>query len=263
MRIFLFLVFSLLVCLAESSITDIENLANCVKNNDEKCIKALLLKKNDLINAKTKTINDKLSQPAEKCLIYFTGVANPEESFNESMFDLLVSQGIKVYCDDFLPFFIVGNQNVSDKKTLKILKMMKKEGLDLGITKEIIGLFSQDFRLIIQSAMANKMYTFEYIVKNGGKNEFYEGAGTIIIINHYELVKRFIDNDETKIKAFFKSREYKNFVKNELEFIEIFVKNSSGGDELKGLKNLFFHPKMKKYYDEETYEKIALLIKQK
>ncbi|MDY4802658.1 hypothetical protein, partial [Campylobacter sp.] len=114
----------------ENELKELETLSLCVKNGDIECAKKSIEKYPKLLSYKlhpygsllTVTLNMKI----DKTKVDF---------FDEKMFDFLVSKGHRIYGDDnMLPFLLLLNEAVSDEKCLEIIKKMRDDGMDLGIT---------------------------------------------------------------------------------------------------------------------------------
>ena len=211
----------------ENELKELETLSLCVKNGDIECAKKSIEKYPKLLSYKlhpygsllTVTLNMKI----DKTKVDF---------FDEKMFDFLVSKGHRIYGDDnMLPFLLLLNEAVSDEKCLEIIKKMRDDGMDLGITMPHLENISLD-----TEALDNyKPKTAAYILKNGQKSQFFN-AYPLKIWAH--IMVFFTENNasfEKELKAtpksieLSKSEKYKKFIDKEFEILKVYLK--ANGDE--------------------------------
>ncbi|MCI6339597.1 MAG: hypothetical protein MR782_01850 [Campylobacter sp.] len=211
----------------ENELNELETLSLCVKNGDIECAKKSIEKYPKLLSYKlhpygsllTVTLNMKI----DKTKVDF---------FDEKMFDFLVSKGHRIYGDDnMLPFLLLLNEAVSDEKCLEIIKKMRDDGMDLGITMPHLENISLD-----TVALDNyKPKTAAYILKNGQKSQFFN-AYPLKIWAH--IMVFFTENNasfEKELKAtpksieLSKSEKYKKFIDREFEVLKVYLE--ANGDE--------------------------------
>ena len=211
----------------ENELKELETLSLCVKNGDIECAKKSIEKYPKLLSYKlhpygsllTVTLNIKI----DKTKVDF---------FDEKMFDFLVSKGHRIYGDDnMLPFLLLLNEAVSDEKCLEIIKKMRDDGMDLGITMPHLENISLD-----TEALDNyKPKTAAYILKNGQKSQFFN-AYPLKIWAH--IMVFFTENNasfEKELKAtpksieLSKSEKYKKFIDREFEILKVYLE--ANGDE--------------------------------
>ena len=211
----------------ENELNELVTLTLCVKNGDIECAKKSIEKYPKLLSYKfhpygsllTVTLNMKI----DKTEVY---------AFDEKMFDFLVSKGHRIYGDDnMLPFLLLLNEAVSDEKCLEIIKKMRDDGMDLGITMPHLENISLD-----TVALDNyKPKTAAYILKNGQKSQFFN-AYPLKIWAH--IMVFFTENNasfEKELKAtpksieLSKSEKYKKFIDREFEILKVYLE--ANGDE--------------------------------
>ncbi|MCI6343452.1 MAG: hypothetical protein MR769_02035 [Campylobacter sp.] len=212
----------------ENELKELETLSLCVKNGDIECAKKSIEKYPKLLSYKlhpygsllTVTLNMKI----DKTKVDF---------FDEKMFDFLVSKGHRIYGDDnMLPFLLLLNEAVSDEKCLEIIKKMRDDGMDLGITMPHLENISLD-----TEALDNyKPKTAAYILKNGQKSQFFNAYPLKIAYGH--IMVFFTENNasfEKELKAtpksieLSKSEKYKKFIDREFEVLKVYLE--ANGDE--------------------------------
>lgn len=211
----------------ENELKELETLSLCVKNGDIECAKKSIEKYPKLLSYKlhpygsllTVTLNMKIDK-------------TKVDAFDEKMFDFLVSKGHRIYGDDnMLPFLLLLNEAVSDEKCLEIIKKMRDDGMDLGITMPHLENISLD-----TEALDNyKPKTAAYILKNGQKSQFFN-AYPLKIWAH--IMVFFTENNasfEKELKAtpksieLSKSEKYKKFIDREFEILKVYLE--ANGDE--------------------------------
>ncbi|MCI7463048.1 MAG: hypothetical protein MSA79_00135 [Campylobacter sp.] len=213
----------------ENELKELETLSLCVKNGDIECAKKSIEKYPKLLSYKlhpygsllTVTLNMKIDK-------------TEVDAFDEKMFDFLVSKGHRVYGDDnMLPFLLLLNEAVSDEKCLEIIKKMRDDGMDLGITMPHLENISLD-----TEALDNyKPKTAAYILKkNGQKSQFFNAYPLKIAYGH--IMVFFTENNasfEKELKAtpksieLSKSEKYKKFIDREFEILKVYLE--ANGDE--------------------------------
>lgn len=211
----------------ENELKELETLSLCVKNGDIECAKKSIEKYPKLLSYKlhpygsllTVTLNMKI----DKTKVDF---------FDEKMFDFLVSKGHRIYGDDnMLPFLLLLNEAVSDEKCLEIIKKMRDDGMDLGITMPHL----ENISLDTVALEYYKPKTAAYILKNGQKSQFFN-AYPLKIWAH--IMVFFTENNasfEKELKAtpksieLSKSEKYKKFIDKEFEILKVYLE--ANGDE--------------------------------
>lgn len=237
----------------ENELKEFETLSLCVKNGDIECAKKSIEKYPKLLSYKlhpygsllTVTLNIKI----DKTKVDF---------FDEKMFDFLVSKGHRIYGDDnMLPFLLLLNEAVSDEKCLEIIKKMRDDGMDLGITMPHLENISLD-----TEALDNyKPKTAAYILKNGQKSQFFNAYPLKIAYGH--IMVFFTENNasfEKKLKAtpksieLSKSEKYKKFIDREFEILKVYLE--ANGDEkfIAEIEKIFTE-----LNDQESLEKLEKL----
>lgn len=236
----------------ENELKELETLSLCVKNGDIECAKKSIEKYPKLLSYKlhpygsllTVTLNIKI----DKTKVDF---------FDEKMFDFLVSKGHRIYGDDnMLPFLLLLNEAVSDEKCLEIIKKMRDDGMDLGITMPHLENISLD-----TEALDNyKPKTAAYILKNGQKSQIFDGVPVRIAAH---ILVFFTENDasfEENLKAtpksieLSKSEKYKKFIDREFEILKVYLE--ANGDEkfIAEIEKIFTE-----LNDQESLEKLEKL----
>ena len=240
----------------ENELNELVTLTLCVKNGDIECAKKSIEKYPKLLSYKihpygsllTVTLNMKI----DKTKVDF---------FDEKMFDFLVSKGHRIYGDDMLPFLLLLNEAVSDKKCLEIIKKMRDDGMDLGIKMP----YNENVGLEIEALSNKKSKTFDFLSKNNkslNANSLY----TIISIhfvaffneNNAKITKSFADENAKKLA---KTQKYKDFIQKEMELLSIYIKNYGKINKKSLSKNAIkIEEFLKLIDDKENYEKITNLL---
>ena len=241
----------------ENELKELETLSLCVKNGDIECAKKSIEKYPKLLSYKlhpygsllTVTLNMKIDK-------------TKVDAFDEKMFDFLVSKGHRIYGDDnMLPFLLLQNEAVSDEKCLEIIKKMRDDGMDLGITMP----YNENVGLEIEALSNKKSKTFDFLSKNNkslNANSLY----TIISIhfvaffneNNAKITKSFADENAKKLA---KTQKYKDFIQKEMELLSIYIKNYGKINKKSLSKNAIkIEEFLKLIDDKENYEKITNLL---
>ena len=240
----------------ENELKEFETLSLCVKNGDIECAKKSIEKYPKLLSYKlhpygsllTVTLNMKIDK-------------TKVDAFDEKMFDFLVSKGHRIYGDDMLPFLLLLNEAVSDKKCLEIIKKMRDDGMDLGIKMP----YNENVGLEIEALSNKKSKTFDFLSKNNkslNANSLY----TIISIhfvaffneNNAKITKSFADENAKKLA---KTQKYKDFIQKEMELLSIYIKNYGKINKKSLSKNAIkIEEFLKLIDDKENYEKITNLL---
>ena len=249
----------------ENELKEFETLSLCVKNGDIKCVKKSIEKYPKLLSYKfhpyasllTATLKAK-NIKRDKTYGHITKV---DFDFDEKMFDFLVSKGHRIYGDDMLPFLLLLNEAVSDKKCLEIIKKMRDDGMDLGIKMP----YNENVGLEIEALSNKKSKTFDFLSKNNkslNANSLY----TIISIhfvaffneNNAKITKSFADENAKKLA---KTQKYKDFIQKEMELLSIYIKNYGKINKKSLSKNAIkIEEFLKLIDDKENYEKITNLL---
>ena len=249
----------------ENELKELETLSLCVKNGDIKCVKKSIEKYPKLLSYKfhpyasllTATLKAK-NIKRDKTYGHITKV---DFGFDEKMFDFLVSKGHRIYGDDMLPFLLLLNEAVSDKKCLEIIKKMRDDGMDLGIKMP----YNENVGLEIEALSNKKSKTFDFLSKNNkslNANSLY----TIISIhfvaffneNNAKITKSFADENAKKLA---KTQKYKDFIQKEMELLSIYIKNYGKINKKSLSKNAIkIEEFLKLIDDKENYEKITNLL---
>ena len=178
----------------ENELNELVTLTLCIKNGDIKCAEKSIEKYPKL-----------LSYKIHPYVSLLTATLIPHVDFDEKMFDFLVSKGHRIYGgDDMLPFFLLQNEAVSDEKCLEIIKKMRDDGMDLGITMPHL----ENISLDTVALEYYKPKTAAYILKNGQKSQFFNGFPIGIAYGH--IMGFFNENNasfEKELKATPKSIE--------------------------------------------------------
>ena len=249
----------------ENELKELETLSLCVINGDIKCVKKSIEKYPKLLSYKfhpyasllTATLKAK-NIKRDKTYGHITKV---DFDFDEKMFDFLVSKGHRIYGDDMLPFLLLLNEAVSDKKCLEIIKKMRDDGMDLGIKMP----YNENVGLEIEALSNKKSKTFDFLSKNNkslNANSLY----TIISIhfvaffneNNAKITKSFADENAKKLA---KTQKYKDFIQKEMELLSIYIKNYGKINKKSLSKNAIkIEEFLKLIDDKENYEKITNLL---
>ena len=249
----------------ENELNELVTLTLCVKNGDIECAKKSIEKYPKLLSYKfhpyasllTATLKAK-NIKRDKTYGHITKV---DFAFDEKMFDFLVSKGHRIYGDDMLPFLLLLNEAVSDKKCLEIIKKMRDDGMDLGIKMP----YNENVGLEIEALSNKKSKTFDFLSKNNkslNANSLY----TIISIhfvaffneNNAKITKSFADENAKKLA---KTQKYKDFIQKEMELLSIYIKNYGKINKKSLSKNAIkIEEFLKLIDDKENYEKITNLL---
>ena len=249
----------------ENEQNELVTLSLCVINGDIKCVKKSIEKYPKLLSYKfhpyasllTATLKAK-NIKRDKTYGHITKV---DFAFDEKMFDFLVSKGHRIYGDDMLPFLLLLNEAVSDKKCLEIIKKMRDDGMDLGIKMP----YNENVGLEIEALSNKKSKTFDFLSKNNkslNANSLY----TIISIhfvaffneNNAKITKSFADENAKKLA---KTQKYKDFIQKEMELLSIYIKNYGKINKKSLSKNAIkIEEFLKLIDDKENYEKITNLL---
>lgn len=209
----------------ENELNELNTLSLCVENGDIKCAEKSIEKYPKL-----------LSYKIHPYVSLLTATLIPHVDFDEKMFDFLVSKGHRIYGDDdMLPFFLLQNEAVSDEKCLEIIKKMRDDGMDLGITMPHL----ENISLDTVALEYYKPKTAAYILKNGQKSQFFNDFPLQIAIGH--IMVFFRENNagfEINLKnlkatpksiELSKSEKYKKFIDKEFEILKVYLE--ANGDE--------------------------------
>ena len=249
----------------ENELNELVTLTLCVINGDIKCVKKSIEKYPKLLSYKfhpyasllTATLKAK-NIKRDKTYGHITKV---DFDFDEKMFDFLVSKGHRIYGDDMLPFLLLLNEAVSDKKCLEIIKKMRDDGMDLGIKMP----YNENVGLEIEALSNKKSKTFDFLSKNNkslNANSLY----TIISIhfvaffneNNAKITKSFADENAKKLA---KTQKYKDFIQKEMELLSIYIKNYGKINKKSLSKNAIkIEEFLKLIDDKKNYEKITNLL---
>ena len=218
----------------ENELKELETLSLCVKNGDIECAKKSIEKYPKLLSYKFHPYGSLLTATLKYKNIErnkYGFIAKVDFGFDEKMFDFLVSKGHRVYGDDMLPFLLLQNEAVSDEKCLEIIKKMRDDGMDLGITMPHL----ENISLDTVALEYYKPKTAAYILKNGQKSQFFN-AYPLKIWAH--IMVFFTENNasfEKELKAtpksieLSKSEKYKKFIDREFEILKVYLE--ANGDE--------------------------------
>ena len=218
----------------ENELNELETLSLCVKNGDIECAKKSIEKYPKLLSYKFHPYGSLLTATLKYENIErnkYGFIAKVDFGFDEKMFDFLVSKGHRVYGDDMLPFLLLQNEAVSDEKCLEIIKKMRDDGMDLGITMPHL----ENISLDTVALEYYKPKTAAYILKNGQKSQFFN-AYPLKIWAH--IMVFFTENNasfEKELKAtpksieLSKSEKYKKFIDREFEILKVYLE--ANGDE--------------------------------
>ena len=248
----------------ENELKELETLSLCVKNGDIECAKKSIEKYPKLLSYKFHPYGSLLTATLKYKNIErnkYGFIAKVDFGFDEKMFDFLVSKGHRVYGDDMLPFLLLQNKAVSDKKCLEIIKKMRDDGMDLGIKMP----YNENVGLEIEALSNKKSKTFDFLSKNNkslNANSLY----TIISIhfvaffneNNAKITKSFADENAKKLA---KTQKYKDFIQKEMELLSIYIKNYGKINKKSLSKNAIkIEEFLKLIDDKENYEKITNLL---
>ena len=243
----------------ENELNELVTLTLCVKNGDIECAKKSIEKYPKLLSYKFHPYGSLLTATLKYKNIERDkyGFIAKVDFFDEKMFDFLVSKGHRIYGDDnMLPFLLLLNEAVSDEKCLEIIKKMRDDGMDLGITMPHL----ENISLDTVALEYYKPKTAAYILKNGQKSQFFN-AYPLKIWAH--IMVFFNENNvsfEKELKAtpksieLSKSEKYKKFIDKEFEILKVYLE--ANGDET-------FIAEIEKIFtelnDQESLEKLEKL----
>ena len=248
----------------ENELNELNTLSLCVKNGDIECAKKSIEKYPKLLSYKFHPYGSLLTATLKYKNIErnkYGFIAKVDFGFDEKMFDFLVSKGHRIYGDDMLPFLLLLNEAVSDKKCLEIIKKMRDDGMDLGIKMP----YNENVGLEIEALSNKKSKTFDFLSKNNkslNANSLY----TIISIhfvaffneNNAKITKSFADENAKKLA---KTQKYKDFIQKEMELLSIYIKNYGKINKKSLSKNAIkIEEFLKLIDDKENYEKITNLL---
>ena len=248
----------------ENELNELVTLTLCVKNGDIECAKKSIEKYPKLLSYKFHPYGSLLTATLKYKNIErnkYGFIAKVDFGFDEKMFDFLVSKGHRIYGDDMLPFLLLLNEAVSDKKCLEIIKKMRDDGMDLGIKMP----YNENVGLEIEALSNKKSKTFDFLSKNNkslNANSLY----TIISIhfvaffneNNAKITKNFADENAKKLA---KTQKYKDFIQKEMELLSIYIKNYGKINKKSLSKNAIkIEEFLKLIDDKENYEKITNLL---
>ena len=248
----------------ENELNELVTLTLCIKNGDIECVKKSIEKYPKLLSYKFHPYGSLLTATLKYKNIErnkYGFIAKVDFGFDEKMFDFLVSKGHRIYGDDMLPFLLLLNEAVSDKKCLEIIKKMRDDGMDLGIKMP----YNENVGLEIEALSNKKSKTFDFLSKNNkslNANSLY----TIISIhfvaffneNNAKITKSFADENAKKLA---KTQKYKDFIQKEMELLSIYIKNYGKINKKSLSKNAIkIEEFLKLIDDKENYEKITNLL---
>ena len=248
----------------ENELNELVTITLCVKNGDIECAKKSIEKYPKLLSYKFHPYGSLLTATLKYKNIErnkYGFIAKVDFGFDEKMFDFLVSKGHRIYGDDMLPFLLLLNEAVSDKKCLEIIKKMRDDGMDLGIKMP----YNENVGLEIEALSNKKSKTFDFLSKNNkslNANSLY----TIISIhfvaffneNNAKITKSFADENAKKLA---KTQKYKDFIQKEMELLSIYIKNYGKINKKSLSKNAIkIEEFLKLIDDKENYEKITNLL---
>ena len=248
----------------ENELNELVTLTLCVKNGDIECAKKSIEKYPKLLSYKFHPYGSLLTATLKYKNIErnkYGFIAKVDFGFDEKMFDFLVSKGHRIYGDGMLPFLLLLNEAVSDKKCLEIIKKMRDDGMDLGIKMP----YNENVGLEIEALSNKKSKTFDFLSKNNkslNANSLY----TIISIhfvaffneNNAKITKSFADENAKKLA---KTQKYKDFIQKEMELLSIYIKNYGKINKKSLSKNAIkIEEFLKLIDDKENYEKITNLL---
>ena len=244
----------------ENELNELVTLSLCVKNGDIKCAKKSIEKYPKLLSYKFHPYASLLTATLKYKNIErnkYGFIAKVDFGFDEKMFDFLVSKGHRVYGDDMLPFLLLQNEAVSDEKCLEIIKKMRDDGMDLGITMPHLENISLD-----TEALDNyKPKTAAYILKNGQKSQFFNAYPLKIAYGH--IMVFFTENNasfEKELKAtpksieLSKSEKYKKFIDREFEILKVYLEANGDKTFITEIEKIFTA-----LDDKESLEKLEKL----
>ena len=243
----------------ENELNELVTLTLCVKNGDIECAKKSIEKYPKLLSYKFHPYGSLLTATLKYKNIErdkYGFIAKVDFGFDEKMFDFLVSKGHRVYGDDMLPFLLLQNEAVSDEKCLEIIKKMRDDGMDLGITMP----YNENYSLDIVALDYYKLKTAAYILKNGQKSQIFDGVPVRIAAH---ILVFFTENDasfEENLKAtpksieLSKSEKYKKFIDREFEVLKVYLEANGDKTFITEIEKIFTA-----LDDKESLEKLEKL----
>ena len=248
----------------ENELNELVTLTLCVKNGDIECAKKSIEKYPKLLSYKFHPYGSLLTATLKYKNIErnkYGFIAKVDFGFYEKMFDFLVSKGHRIYGDDMLPFLLLLNEAVSDKKCLEIIKKMRDDGMDLGIKMP----YNENVGLEIEALSNKKSKTFDFLSKNNkslNANSLYTIISihfvAFFIVNNAKITKSFADENAKKLA---KTQKYKDFIQKEMELLSIYIKNYGKINKKSLSKNAIkIEEFLKLIDDKENYEKITNLL---
>ena len=243
----------------ENELNELVTLTLCVKNGDIKCVKKSIEKYPKLLSYKFHPYASLLTATLKYKNIErnkYGFIAKVDFGFDEKMFDFLVSKGHRIYGDDMLPFLLLLNEAVSDEECLEIIKKMRDDGMDLGITMP----YNENYSLDIVALDYYKLKTAAYILKNGQKSQIFDGV-PVRIAEH--ILVFFTENDasfEENLKAtpksieLSKSEKYKKFIDREFEVLKVYLEANGDKTFITEIEKIFTE-----LNDQESLEKLEKL----
>ncbi|MBP3224448.1 MAG: hypothetical protein J6M14_03975 [Campylobacter sp.] len=215
----------------EQEKAELERLVEAILNVDYDKTKEILDNSPSLINLNAKPF----TTPISAWFYSFINYKVKRVEFDEKMFNLLMSYKPELYANDLLPFMITMNKNIEDNRTLELLQIMQKEGLNLNLEfPKILNTEKLPIYLITEALATKKFNTMEFLIKNDAKSPVYNGLGVTIgfqIAYFFEENGLKIDTKTTvseKQKELANSQKYMNFKDKQFEFLNLYLNN--GGD---------------------------------
>lgn len=245
----------------ENELNELVTLSLCVINGDIKCAEKSLEKYPKLLSYKIFPYGGLLITTLKAKNIKrnkYGFITKVDYDFDEKMFDFLVSKGHRIYGDDdMLPFLLLQNEAVSDEKCLEIIKKMRDDGMDLGITMP----YYENISLDTEALYNYKPKTAAYILKNGQKSQFFNGFPIGIAYGH--IMGFFNENNasfEKNLKAtpksieLSKSEKYKKFIDREFEILKVYLEANGDKTFITEIEKIFTA-----LNDKESLEKLEKL----
>ena len=219
----------------EQEKAELEKLIEAIVNVDYDKTKEILDNNPNLVNLNIEPFTTPIDMWFYSFIKYSNDYKAKRVKFDEKMFNLLMSYKPKLYTNDLLPFAITMNENVDDNRTLELLQIMQKDGLDLNIEyPKIFQKIELPVYLITEALATKKFNTMEFLIKNDAKSPVYDGLGVTIGF----FTSEFFESNGLKIdtktavsekqKELVNSQEYINFKNRQFEFLNLYLNN--GGD---------------------------------
>lgn len=230
----------------EQEKAELEKLIQAIVNANYDKTKEILDKSPNLVNLNIEPFTTPIDMWFYSFIKYSNDYKAKRVEFDEKMFNLLMSYKPKLYTNDLLPFAITMNENVDDNRTLELLQIMQKDGLDLNIEyPKIFQKIELPIYLITEALATKKFNTMEFLIKNDAKSPVYDGLG--FLVNSYLL--EFFESNDLKInsskplkieqKNLIKSTKYLG-VKNEIfKFIKLYLENNGDIKTLVSIESTF------------------------